>query len=62
MVLPLIMNYQMSAMEEDTFKGLIAKQMGKDESELADLTVEQIGQMLGTDLKSFQQEKEDVPP
>ncbi len=59
MVLPLIMNYQMSAMEEDTFKGLIAKQMGKDESELADLTVEQIGQMLGTDLKSFQQEKED---
>ena len=59
MVLPLIMNYQMSAMEEDTFKGLIAKQMGKDESELANLTVEQIGQMLGTDLKSFQQEKED---
>ena len=59
MVLPLIMNYQMSAMEEDTFKELIAKQMGKDESELADLTVEQIGQMLGTDLKSFQQEKED---
>ena len=59
MVLPLIMNYQRSAMEEDTFKGLIAKQMGKDESELADLTVEQIGQMLGTDLKSFQQEKED---
>ena len=59
MVLPLILNYQMSAMEEDTFKGLIAKQMGKDESELADLTVEQIGQMLGTDLKSFQQEKED---
>lgn len=59
MVLSLIMNYQMSAMEEDTFKGLIAKQMGKDESELADLTVEQIGQMLGTDLKSFQQEKED---
>ena len=59
MVLPLIMNYQMSAMEEDSFKGLIAKQMGKDESELADLTVEQIGQMLGTDLKSFQQEKED---
>ena len=59
MVLPLIMNYQMSAMEEDTFKGLIAKQMGKDESELADLTVEQISQMLGTDLKSFQQEKED---
>lgn len=59
MVIPLITNYQMSVMEEDTFKGLIAKQMGKDESELADLTVEQIGQMLGTDLKSFQQEKED---
>ncbi len=59
MVLPLIMNYQMSAMEEDTFKSLIAKQMGKDETELSDLSIEQLGQMMGVELKSFKQEKED---
>lgn len=59
MVLPLIMNYQMSAMEEDTFKSLMAKQMGKDEAELSDLSIEQLGQMMGVELKSFQQEKED---
>lgn len=59
MVLPLIMNYQMSAMEEDTFKSLIAKQMGKDKSELSDMSIEQIGQMMGVELKSFKQEKED---
>lgn len=59
MVLPLIMNYQMSAMEEDTFKSLMAKQMGKDEAELSDLSIEQLGQMMGVELKSFKQEKED---
>ena len=59
MVLPLIMNYQMSAMEEDTFKSLMAKQMGKDEAELSDMSIEQLGQMMGVELKSFQQEKED---
>ena len=59
MVLPLIMNYQMSAMEEDIFKALIAKQMGKDEAEISNLSVEQLGQMMGVELKSFKQEKED---
>lgn len=59
MVLPLIMNYQMSAMEEDTFKSMIAKQMGKEEPELSDMSIEQIGQMMGVELKSFKQEKED---
>ena len=59
MVLPLIMNYQMSAMEEDTFKSLIAKQTGKDEAELSKLTIEQIGQTMGVELKTFKQEKED---
>lgn len=59
MVLPLIMNYQMSSMEEETFKSLIAKQMGKDDVEISDLSVEQLGQMMGVELKSFKQEKED---
>ena len=42
--LPLIMNYQM---------------MGKKESELENVSVEQLGESLGVKLKSFKQEKED---
>ena len=44
LTVPLIMNYQMSAMEVDTFKKSIAAQMGMDEAQLADMSVEQIGQ------------------
>ncbi len=55
----LIMNYQMRAMEVDTFKETIAKQMGKDVSAFADMSVEDIGAMMHVDLKSFKQEKED---
>lgn len=59
LTVPLIMNYQMSAMEVDTFKKSIAAQMGMDESQLADMSVEQIGQMMHMELESFMQEKED---
>lgn len=55
----LIMNYQMSAMEVDTFKKSIAAQMGMDEAQLAGMSVEQIGQMMHVELESFMQEKED---
>ena len=59
LALPLIMNYQMSAMEETAFKKMLAEQSGMDASAVEQMSIEQIGQMLGTDLKSFQQEKED---
>ena len=59
LTIPLIMNYQMRAMEVDTFKETIAKQMGKDASAFADMSVEDIGAMMHVDLKSFKQEKED---
>ena len=59
LTVPLIMNYQMSAMEVDTFKKSIAAQMGMDEAQLADMSVEQIGQMMHMELESFMQEKED---
>ena len=59
LTIPLIMNYQMRAMEVDTFKETIAKQMGKDVSAFADMSVEDIGAMMHVDLKSFKQEKED---
>ncbi len=59
LTVPLIMNYQMSAMEVDTFKKSIAAQMGMDEARLADMSVEQIGQMMHMELESFMQEKKD---
>ena len=59
LTVPLIMNYQMSAMEVDTFKKSIAAQMGMDEAQLADMSVEPIGQMMHVELESFMQEKED---
>lgn len=59
LTVPLIMNYQMSAMEVDVFKKSIAAQMGMDAAQLADMSVEQIGQMMHMELESFMQEKED---
>ena len=56
---PLIMNYQMSAMEEQAVKELIAAQTGTDVKALEGMSVEDLGQMLGVELKSFEQEKED---
>ena len=55
--LPLIMNYQMSTLEVSSFKKTIANQMGKKESELENVSVEQLGESLGVKLKSFKQEK-----
>ena len=59
LTLPLIMNYQMRAMEVDTFKEMIAKQMGQDASAFTDMSLEDIGAMMHVELKSFKQEKED---
>ena len=56
---PLIMNYQMSAMEEQAVKELIAAQTSTDVKSLESMSVEDLGQMLGVELKSFEQEKED---
>lgn len=56
---PLIMNYQMSAMEEQAVKELIAAQTSTDVKSLESMSVEDLGQMLSVELKSFEQEKED---
>ena len=53
LTLPLIMNYQMRAMEVDTFKEMIAKQMGQDASAFTDMSVDDIGAMMHVELKSF---------
>ncbi len=59
LAVPLIMNYQMSAMEESAVKELVAKQTGADVSTLENVGIEDLGTMLGVKLQSFEQEKED---
>ena len=46
--IPLILNYQMSRMEEAQFKKLLAEQTGGDVSVYEQMSLEQIGQMMGT--------------
>ena len=55
----LLMNYQMGAMEETAFKQLMAQQTSQDASVFENMTIEQIGEMMHVELKSFRQEKED---
>ena len=55
----LLMNYQMGAMEETAFKQFVAQQTGQDASVFENMTIEQIGEMMHVELKSFRQEKED---
>lgn len=57
-VVPLILNYQMSAVDEATFKETVAKQMGTDASMLENMTIEEIGASMGMDLETFEQEQE----
>lgn len=58
-LVPLLMNYQMSAMEEATFKKLMAEQMHTDESALDGMTIEQIGASMGVELNTFEKETQD---
>lgn len=60
LVLPLIMNYQMRAMEEASFKAYLASQNGSmDAAQINAMSIEQIGQMMGVSLTPFEQTKED---
>lgn len=59
LVLPLILNYQMSAMEESAFKSYAAAQSGMDKAKIDAMSVEELGRMLGVSLTPFEQQKED---
>lgn len=59
LVLPLIMNYQMRAMEEASFKAYLASQNGMEAAQINTMSIEQIGQMMGVSLTPFEQTKED---
>ena len=56
--IPLILNDQMSQMEEEQFKGMLAEQTGQDVSVYEQMSLEQIGQMLGVELKVSEKEVE----
>lgn len=56
--IPLILNYQMSRMEEAQFKKLLAEQTGGDVSVYEQMSLEQIGQMMGTELKVSEKDVE----
>lgn len=58
-MLPLLLNYQMSAMEEGTFKQMFAEQAGMDAAAIDAMTVEQLGASMGIELKTFERETED---
>ncbi|MDE5782225.1 MAG: ABC transporter ATP-binding protein/permease [Lachnospiraceae bacterium] len=54
----LIMNYSMSSVDEENFKKQMALQMGQQEDSFKDKTVDEIGQMMGMPLTTY--EKEDT--
>ena len=56
--IPLILNYQMSQMEEDQFKEMLAEQTGQDVSVYEQMSLEQLGQMLGMELNISEKEVE----
>lgn len=58
--IPLILNYQMSSVDENTFKTYIAQAQGVDPAVLDSLTLEQIGAQMGMELETFQAEKENT--
>lgn len=58
-MLPLLLNYQMSAMEEGTFKQMFAEQAGMDAATIDAMTVEQLGASMGIELNTFERETED---
>lgn len=59
LVLPIIMNYQMSSIDEATFKKSVAEQTGTDISILENMSIEEIGASMGMELNSFEKEIED---
>lgn len=52
----LIMNYSMSSVDEENFKKQMAVQMGQPEDSLKDKTVDEVGQMLGMPLTTYEKD------
>lgn len=59
LIIPLLMNYQMSSVDEETFKSMVAAQTKADASAYEGLTIEQIGASMGMPLDTFEKTVED---
>lgn len=59
LLLPLLMNYQMSTIDEAAFREMILELTGADAEMLKALSVEEIGASMGTELSTFEKEVED---
>lgn len=57
--IPLLLNNQMSAVTKDVLVKQLSEQNGMDPSVLENMTIEQIGEMMGVALSSFNQTMED---
>lgn len=57
-IVPVMLNYQLSMVDENTLKNTVAEQAGIPHDAIADMTIEQIGKQIGVELKSFVVEKE----
>ena len=61
LLVPVLLNYQMSMMNEDTFRQMLAQQQTDPnaEAQMEQMSVEEIGAMMGVELKPFQRTEED---
>ncbi len=59
-IVPVMLNYQMSVVDEATFKTYIAGAQGMDVAMLDGLTIEQIGVQMGMELPTFEAERENA--
>lgn len=60
LVIPLVLDYQMCAVDETTFKSYIAAAQGADPAVLEALSIEELGAQMGMELESFEAEKENA--
>lgn len=60
LAIALLVNYQMTAVDEEVFRSSVAQMTGTDESVLASMSLEQIGAMMRVELGSFEKEVQDA--
>ena len=60
LAIALLVNYQMTAVDEEVFRSSVAQMTGTDESVLASMSLEQIGAMMRVELNSFEKEVQDA--
>ncbi|MDD2957586.1 MAG: ABC transporter ATP-binding protein [Lachnospiraceae bacterium] len=58
--MPLLLNYQLSAMTEDNLRSMISERAGAAGALLSNMSLEQIGALLGVELEPFERKQEDA--